>query len=383
MAKRKKKLHDQFIKSVLGNRNRARDFLYRLLPPALSDQLDLSTLEAQATGFVTHDLQELFSDALFRVRLKNADEEECFVSILLEHKSYPDEYVSVQVLAYLAMGYRAQVYRQMQEGKPAPLHPILPFVFRHGGRKTWKFRPLRQLIGARYKGLLEYVPHFTTIYADLSAIPDSEIAATTEAWLRATLLTQRYGHSPQALQARFGEIFGAALDVPETNFFRELMVYYMVLTGMSPTKFKDMLKEVSTEKAYRRALALYDEIVAEWQEEARQQAIREGREQGFAQGMQQGMQQGRQEGMQQGRQEGMQQGRQEGMQQGRQEGMQQGRQEGMQQGMQQGMQTGLDQAKREIIKRGHANGVPIATLSLLTGYSEAEALQIIETDDQS
>ena len=81
--------------------------------------------------------------------------------------------------------------------------------------------------------------------------------------LRATLLTQRHGHSPKALQARFGEIFGAALDVPETNFFRELMVYYMVLTDMSPTKFKDMLKEVSTEKAYRRALALYDEIVAE------------------------------------------------------------------------------------------------------------------------
>jgi predicted transposase/invertase (TIGR01784 family) len=360
MAKRKKKLHDQFIKSVLGNRNRARDFLYRLLPPALSDQLDLSTLEAQATGFVTHDLQELFSDALFRVRLKNADEEECFVSILLEHKSYPDEYVSVQVLAYLAMGYRAQVYRQVQEGKPAPLHPILPFVFQHGGRKTWAFRPLRQLIGARYKGLLEYVPHFTTIYADLSAIPDSEIAATTEAWLRATLLTQRYGHSPEALQARFGEIFGAALDVPETNFFRELMVYYMVLTDMSPTKFKDMLKEVSTEKAYRRALALYDEIVAEWQEEARQQAIREGREQGFAQGIQTGIQQGIQTGIQQGIQTGIQQG--------------------IQTGIQQGIQTGLDQAKHETVKRGHANGVPIATLSLLTGYSEAEVLQIIEAD---
>jgi predicted transposase/invertase (TIGR01784 family) len=342
MAKRKKKLHDQFIKSVLGNRNRARDFLYRLLPPALSEQLDLSTLEAQAAGFVTHDLQELFSDALFRVQLKN--EEECFVSILLEHKSYPDEYLAVQVLAYLAMGYRAQVYQQAQEKKPAPLYPILPFVFRHGGRKTWVFRPLRQLIGARYKGLLEYVPHFTTIYTDLSAIPDSEIAATTEAWLRATLLTQRYGHSPEALQARFGEIFGAALDVPETNFFRELMVYYMVLTDMSPTKFKDMLKEeVFPGKAYRRALALYDEIIAEWREEARQEI----------------------------------------MQEARQEAIREVREQWFAQGIQEGIQEGLDQAKHEIVKRGHANGVPIATLSLLTGYSEAEVLRLIETDDQS
>jgi predicted transposase/invertase (TIGR01784 family) len=105
-----------------------------------------------------------------------------------------------------------------------------------------------------------------------------------------------------------------------------------------------MLKEeVFPGKAYRRALALYDEIIAEWREEARQEI----------------------------------------MQEARQEAIREVREQWFAQGIQEGIQEGLDQGKREIIKRGHANGVPIATLSLLTGYSEAEVLRLIETDDQS
>ena len=316
MSKKEKQpqLHDRFMKSVLSEASQVREFLQRLLPPPLSAQLDLDTLQIERTSFLAGQLREVFSDALFRVQLKGAGKKECLVSILLEHKSYPEKYVSVQILTYLATGYYAQVH----EEKVRSLRPILPFLFHHG-RNRWTFRPLHGLFGSQYAGFLEYVPRFEMIYTDLSAVPVEEINATTQAWLRTTLLTQKYSHNPTALLAHFKDIFQVALASTGRNFFRELIVYYLLLTHIEPSQFKTMLKEVTTEEEYLEALAVHDSIVGEWEER----------------------------------------------------------------GYHKGLHEGIDRARRETIQMGYANGVPLATLCLLTGYSEAQVLQIIEMNGQA
>ncbi len=163
------------------------------------------------------------------------------------------------------------------------------------------------------------MPRFEMIYTDLSAVPVEEINATTQAWLRTTLLTQKYSHNPTALLAHFKDIFQVALATTGRNFFRELIVYYLLLTHIEPSQFKAMLKEVTTEEEYLEALAVHDSIVGEWEER----------------------------------------------------------------GYHKGLHEGIDRARRETIQMGYANGVPLATLCLLTGYSEAQVLQIIEMNGQA
>ena len=122
-----------------------------------------------------------------------------------------------------------------------------------------------------------------------------------------------------------------ALATTGRNFFRELIVYYLLLTHIEPSQFKTMLKEVTTEEEYLEALAVHDSIVGEWEER------------GYHKGLEEGIQKGRQEGL----------------------------------------HEGIDRARRETIQMGYANGVPLTTLCLLTGYSEAQVLQIIEMNGQA
>ena len=118
-----------------------------------------------------------------------------------------------------------------------------------------------------------------------------------------------------------------ALASTGRNFFRELIVYYLLLTHIEPSQFKTMLKEVTTEEEYLEALAVHDSIVGEWEER--------------------------------------------------------GYHKGLEEGIQKGLHEGIDRARRETIQMGYANGVPLATLCLLTGYSEAQVLQIIEMNGQA
>jgi predicted transposase YdaD len=117
----------------------------------------------------------------------------------------------------------------------------------------------------------------------------------------------------------------------------------LLLTHIEPSQFKTMLKEVTTEEEYLEALAVHDSIVGEWEER------------GYHKGLEEGIQKGRQEGRHEGRHEGR----------------------------QEGLHEGIDRTRRETIQMGYANGVPLATLCLLTGYSEAQVLQIIEMNGQA
>ena len=51
---------------------------------------------------------------------------------------------------------------------------------------------------------------------------------------RGMLLTQKYSHNPTALLAHFKEIFQVALETTGGNFFRELIIYYLMLTRIEP-----------------------------------------------------------------------------------------------------------------------------------------------------
>jgi predicted transposase/invertase (TIGR01784 family) len=161
--------HDAFMKAMLSDIGRARQFLEEFLPPVLLERLDLSGLKAEKADFVVPQLKEYFTDAVFCARLKDTDEEkECLVSILIEHKSFIDKYTPFQILQYLAEGYRVQLANK------EPLRPIVPLLYYHGG-ETWNLKSIPELFGAEYGEILDYVPRFETVFADMLSMSDEEI----------------------------------------------------------------------------------------------------------------------------------------------------------------------------------------------------------------
>src|SRR5262245_58439780 len=92
--------HDSFFKELLARPDTAADFLANYLPTEVDAELDVSAPELVKDSFIDAELQQHFSDLLYRVRLKQGGA--AYVYLLFEHKSAPDAWVAFQLLRYKA-----------------------------------------------------------------------------------------------------------------------------------------------------------------------------------------------------------------------------------------------------------------------------------------
>ena len=58
--------HDKFFKETFGKVEVAKDFLNNYLPDSIMRIVEMDTLEPQKDSFINKELQEVFSDMLFR-----------------------------------------------------------------------------------------------------------------------------------------------------------------------------------------------------------------------------------------------------------------------------------------------------------------------------
>ena len=83
--------HDKFFKESLGNVETAKDFIANYLPKQVLQVLDVNTLMPQKDSFINPELEENFSDLLFKIDILN---KEGYLYLLFEHKSYQDKGIS-------------------------------------------------------------------------------------------------------------------------------------------------------------------------------------------------------------------------------------------------------------------------------------------------
>ena len=90
--------HDKFFKETFSNTAVARDFMSNYLPQSIMDIIDLDKLEPQKDSFINKELQEAFSDLLFKTNINNM---EGYIYFLFEHKSYVSKNITLQLLKYM------------------------------------------------------------------------------------------------------------------------------------------------------------------------------------------------------------------------------------------------------------------------------------------
>jgi predicted transposase/invertase (TIGR01784 family) len=129
--------HSAYFSWFVSNLDYARDFLSCILPPALLEQLDLSSLRVVSPDQTDSRLRNHRADVLFEVRYRSGTM--LLIYLLLEHKSYRDARASFQVLRYIV--HQAEDWLRQKK----PLRCVLPVVI-YNGRRPWsKAQSLQQI----------------------------------------------------------------------------------------------------------------------------------------------------------------------------------------------------------------------------------------------
>ena len=114
-------IHDNFIRTIMSDKNIAKDYFKSYLPSHVKDRLDFDTLEQSPDTYISKDLQKTMSDIVYTC-LKKETGEAIKVSLLIEHKSYIDKNTPIQIGSYIFSGFTKQL---INKEKPTMIIPIL------------------------------------------------------------------------------------------------------------------------------------------------------------------------------------------------------------------------------------------------------------------
>ena len=168
--------HAMFFEKVFSREDVAQDFLQNYLSETIVNRLDLKTIHLEKESFISNELKSSQADLLFSVR--TIDEKIIFIYILLEHKSFIDRWVMLQLLGYIVKICerqremnklnRQEIRKQNKhDGKPENtgidteyLEPVLPVIIYHGKTEWGAQKPLSSLFHDS-ENYQKYIPEFT------------------------------------------------------------------------------------------------------------------------------------------------------------------------------------------------------------------------------
>lgn len=271
--------HDKLFKETFSNVAVAKDFINNYLPQSIINIIDINTLEPQKDSFINEELQEVFSDMLFRVNINNR---EGYIYFLFEHKSYTSKNISLQLLKYMLEIWEAK-------GKKENIHElpvVIPLVIYHG-KEDWK---IKTTLGDMIKGYEElpedvkkYVPDYEHLLYDISRYTDDEIKGEAQLRILFTILRDIFTKDNKTIREtiiRATEHLRELEDKQTGIEYFETFMRYILNVGHKLTKkdIEDIIEKV--ENTYPEG----SEVVMTLAEILKQ----EGREEGELRGIEKG-----------------------------------------------------------------------------------------------
>ncbi len=215
--------HDTFFREAFSRREVAEDVLREYLPPNLAAGLDWTTLAITKDSFIEKALRKHFSDLVYNAR---HGQRNIKIYLLLEHKSSPDHWVSLQLLRYQVRLW--ELHRKQQPGEPLP--PVIPLVLYHG-RQHWQVpEQFLSLFGGLDEALTPYVPAFRHALCDLNLPEPGEIRGQVLSRLILLALKHIFDPDPKQALARLIPLAGEILDQETSLEMLEVVLRYYVKT---------------------------------------------------------------------------------------------------------------------------------------------------------
>lgn len=279
--------HDAFVKAMLSDVTRAAELLRLACEDDLSAQIDFSTLRPEPGSFVDDRLREQHVDRLFSVALAGRDAR---IYFLYEHKSWPERWTGVSLLAYVARILEAEL---RADPTREALPPILSIVLYHGDRPWAHPTRLRDLFAfppGAPPGLRELTPELCFRVTDLSPggtpmIVRGALRASTELMLSALQLA-RTEQSLAELLRGWWELLRSVWKEPDGALAIDLVLRY--LAEVRDLRDREIIEVIAHEVGPREARSMQT-LVEMWRQEGHQKGRQEGRQEGRREGRQEGL----------------------------------------------------------------------------------------------
>ena len=283
--------HDRFFREVFSRLALSSEFLSKQRPPAIAATLDFSTLDLRPGSFLDEELQQYYSDLLFRVNLQTG--RPAYVYVLLEHKSYVEWFTGLQLLRY-----KVEIWEQVRKEEKAAkkgkkrtpartkLPPIFPLVIYQ--RKTeWNApQQFHELIDAGAEWL-PYQPDFK--YELVSVVSLRETELFNAVLLRAAIRLMRHIFDPDLID-KLPQIWAEFHNLvwgPNERGFLVIMLSY-VISANANVKPADLQQSLA--KAFpQEGEEFMATLAQQWLEEGKQKGWQLGARDAFLAGIRNGL----------------------------------------------------------------------------------------------
>jgi predicted transposase/invertase (TIGR01784 family) len=267
--------HDKFFKETFSNVTVAKDFLTNYLPESVMKHINIATLEPQKDSFINKDLEESFSDLLFKADIAG---HEGYLYLLFEHKSYPDKGIALQALRYMVEIWEAKMDK---EANRLPI--IIPLVIYHG-KADWR---IPSSLGNILNGydqlpadLKVYIPNFDYLLYDVSVYTDEKIKGIAQTKIGLTLLRDIFtADTDKLLQSFYRSVhYLNELEDRQTGIeYFETMIRYLLSSAKQLTErdMDEMIRKI--EKTFLEGSELAMTLADILREEGRKEGREEGR----------------------------------------------------------------------------------------------------------
>jgi hypothetical protein len=251
-----------------------------VLPPAVVERIDWSTLRLQSGNFVDPPLRQWQTDILYSVRMQGR---EAFLYLLLEHQSSSDPLMPLRMLSYMVRIWE----RFLKDNPRARKVPAIVPVVMHHSDKGWSapraFRELIDLGSEELEHLGRYLPGFEFVLDDLTGKSEQELygRAMTAATrlMRFCLKRAMYSGDLAAELPVIAGVMRELLKAPGGVAALEGILRYIMKVG---TVSPDWLQGFLAQEVGPEAEEAYMTAAEQLTREAAERALEKGRAEGRA-----------------------------------------------------------------------------------------------------
>ena len=154
----------------------AKGFLRVVLPGDLRECLDLDELTIEPTHLTDDVFKDRYADVIYRVPVKGTEHHVDFF-VILEHKSYNDQWTIFQLWQYVALVLRLEFGTADKTGLTTAgyrLPPVIAIVLHHGESRFTGKTELSELF-LQLPGIEKYLPKLQAVLFDLNAVADDDV----------------------------------------------------------------------------------------------------------------------------------------------------------------------------------------------------------------
>ena len=254
--------HDLLFRKIMSDIEVVKSFLENYLPKNLENIKKFDNLVIESPIIISSDLRESIGDVLCKVSLNKEIE----VYFLIEHKSYIDKNISLQLLEYMAKIWRNQNKKSI---KNQFIYPILIYH----GYKNWNIGlNLRENFYTFSSETGKYFPDFEYILCDLMALEYSDIKGNET--LKALLKLLKY--SSEIMNNEKVNLIINSLNKVKGDNYKAMLKYFLETYDID----SEMLKIVTNKLDKKKGEKIMT-MIQRWIKDGVRSGIRDGKREGI------------------------------------------------------------------------------------------------------